>query len=655
LSFSHHSFLIQFFFSSLAAMDFPTLVRRADNASGNSTDTTTSASASNLLSTFIPLILVALVWLSAFLVLRPRYSWKYAPRTNSRLLRPNQYTQPLGSSLFGWFGEFWRIPEHVVLQNQSLDAFLFLRFLKICVVISLVGIAITWPILFPVYATGKAGLTQLDILTSANIAPSVNGVNNFRFFAPALVAWLYVGFILYMITRETIYYINLRQAYLMNPAYAAKLPSRTVLFTSVPQDLLEESKIRAILGPSVKRVWFPCETDKLDDLVDERDKAAFKLEAAETKLIMTAHGNRLKHLEQLKKKGETAPEDVESGQSETDISRWVQPKDRPTHRLKLLIGKKVDTIDHSRAELERLPPLIEAERAIQRSGEGKKTPSVFVEFATLADAQAAYQSLTHHLPLKMAPRFTGMNPTEIIWGNLKIGGVSRFIRVALVTSFVIALIIFWSLPVAFVGFVSNIKMWADPTGPTPWLSWLNKIPSKIFGVISGLAPSVLLAVLMALLPPILRLAAKLGGAPTRADVEYTVSNYYFGFQVVQVFLVATISSAASKAAIQIVQNPSSILNLLSTSIPGANTLYLSYFIVQGLGVVSGLLTAAAGLVVTPLLAKFLGSTPRKLFLRWNRMNTLSYGTVYPIYVNLLVIGKFFRKMSFTVVHCTNHL
>jgi hypothetical protein len=62
-------------------------------------------------------------------------------------------------------------------------------------------------------------------------------------------------------------------------------------------------------------------------------------------------------------------------------------------------------------------------------------------------------------------------------------------------------------------------------------------------------------------------------------------------------------------------------------------------VLQGLGVVSGMLASVAGLVVKPLLAKFLGSTPRKLFLRWNSLSALNYGTVFPIYTNLLVIGK----------------
>jgi hypothetical protein len=132
--------------------------------------------------------------------------------------------------------------------------------------------------------------------------------------------------------------------------------------------------------------------------------------------------------------------------------------------------------------------------------------------------------------------------------------------------------------------------------------------------------------------------ARLSGSPTQSDVEYTVSNYYFAFQVVQVFLVTTFSSAASSAVTDIIKNPGSAPSLLSATLPKAANFYLSYTVVQGIGVVAGMLVGIAGLFITPLLAKFLGSTPRKLFLRWNQLAGFGFGTMFPIYTNLLIIG-----------------
>ena len=163
-----------------------------------------STSASSLLSTLAPVAVVAFVWLIVFVIVRPRAGWKYAPRSQSKML-PQQYvhsnfhtrknadttyslyTPSLPSGKFNWLSALWAIPDTFVLTHQSLDSYLFLRFLKLSVVACLVGCCITWPILFPVNATGGAGQHQLDVLTMSNVD------SPWRFFAHAGCAWLYFG------------------------------------------------------------------------------------------------------------------------------------------------------------------------------------------------------------------------------------------------------------------------------------------------------------------------------------------------------------------------------------------------------------------------------------------------------------------------------
>lgn len=146
----------------------------------------------------------------------------------------------------------------------------------------------------------------------------------------------------------------------------------------------------------MKNVWLATDVEKLEELVGEREDAAMKLEAAETKLITMANTNRAKA---LKKQGnaEGADEAPEAGNVADDESgsvaaRWVKSSDRPTHRLKMLIGKKVDTINWCRSEIERLTPEIEELQEKHRNGDAKLVSSVFVEFYLQSDAQGAYQS-----------------------------------------------------------------------------------------------------------------------------------------------------------------------------------------------------------------------------------------------------------------------
>jgi calcium permeable stress-gated cation channel len=63
------------------------------------------------------------------------------------------------------------------------------------------------------------------------------------------------------------------------------------------------------------------------------------------------------------------------------------------------------------------------------------------------------------------------------------------------------MIIFWAIPVAFVGSISNINYLTDKVH---FLHFILDIPPAILGIVTGLLPSVMLAVLMALLPIILR-------------------------------------------------------------------------------------------------------------------------------------------------------
>ncbi|PNS18358.1 hypothetical protein CAC42_6175 [Sphaceloma murrayae] len=591
-----------------------------------------TASLSTLFATLVPVLVFAVVYFALFLILRAKFPRKYQPRSTVASLHPNERSPKLPDGLYNWFAGFWQIPDTYVLNHHSLDGYLLLRFLKQAVVTCLVGMVITWPILFPVNATGGAGGGGFDAINIGNINNSY-----YRYFAHVGCAYLFFGYILYMITRESIYYINLRQAYLLSPLYSSRLSSRTVLFTSVPEEYTDETKLRHILGSSVKRVWVATDTKELDDLVEQREKAAMKLEAAEVKLIRNANGARIKS-EKKGGSGKTANTTATSVELENGhgrASQWLNPKDRPTHKLKPLIGKKVDTIDWARTEIVRLNPLIEKEQLKHKGLEVQKVNSVFVEFTTLAEAQAAYQSLTHHQVLHMAPRFTGITPGEVIWKNLRIKWWERIIRLILTTAFVTVLIIFWSVPVAFVGSISNVQALTELL---PFLSFINNVPGVILGLITGLLPSILLAVLMALLPIILRLMAKLSGDPTLSAVELSTQNYYFAFQIVHAFLICTLGSAASAVVQQVSQNPGAVPSLLATNIPKASNFYLSYFVLQGLAVVSSMLLQLTGLIIFLVLSKLLDNTPRKAYKRFISLAGVGWGTLFPIYTNLFVIA-----------------
>lgn len=168
------------------------------------------------------------------------------------------------------------------------------------------------------------------------------------------------------------------------------------MFASVPEDYLNEAKIRRMYGnDKVKNVWISTDASELEKKVKEREKVAMKLEAAEIKLIKAANAARLKAIKTGGDVESTQEEDMAlhtfDGESGSVAARWIKTAERPTHKLKPIIGKKVDTINWARNEIERLTPEIEAEQARHRVADAKFVCSVFVEFVNQTEAQAAYQ------------------------------------------------------------------------------------------------------------------------------------------------------------------------------------------------------------------------------------------------------------------------
>jgi len=119
----------------------------------------------------------------------------------------------------------------------------------------------------------------------------------------------------------------------------------------------------------------------------------------------------------------------------------------------------------------------------------------------MAAAEKAFNDHQHRRPTDYSSRQMGVLPNEVIWKNLGMGAKNRALRHVVATIAICALIIFWSIPVAIVGVISNVNYLTENV---PFLGFIDNIPPVILGVVTGLLPVVLLAVLMALVPVICR-------------------------------------------------------------------------------------------------------------------------------------------------------
>lgn len=120
-------------------------------------------------------------------------------------------------------------------------------------------------------------------------------------------------------------------------------------------------------------------------------------------------------------------------------------------------------------------------------------------------------------------------------------------------------------------------------------------------------------------------------------VELFVQKAYFAFQVVQVFLVTTLTSAASAAFTDILENPIKAKDVLATNLPMASNFYLSYILIQCLASSGTNLMQVFSLIRHYGLSK-LSSLPRAQYRTWHRLQPARWGGLFPIYANMGVIG-----------------
>ncbi|PKX88197.1 DUF221-domain-containing protein [Aspergillus novofumigatus IBT 16806] len=329
--------------------------------------------------------------------------------------------------------------------------------------------------------------------------------------------------------------------------------------------------------------------------------------------------------------------------------KYIREKDRDTMRLPIfglswmpslwLIGKKVDTIDYCRKEIARLNLEIEIDQ--QHPEKFPLMNSAFIQFNHQVAAHMACQAVSHHLPKQMAPRTVEISPDDVIWDNMSIKWWERYLRTFGILTIVCAMVVGWAFPVAFTGLLSQLSYLENAF---TWLSWISKLPDWLISAIQGILPPLFLAILMALLPLILRFLCRAQGLHTGMAIELTVQNYFFAFLFVQLFLVVAISSSFS-TIIDNVTNVTSWPELLAQNIPSSSNYFFSYMILQALSVSAGALVQIVGLFSWFILAPLLDNTARKKWGRTTNLNQMQWGTFFPVYTTLASIGLIYCVIS----------
>ncbi|KAG8960835.1 hypothetical protein FRC03_006078 [Tulasnella sp. 419] len=622
-----------------------------------------SASTATFVTALVTNAAVAGIQLAIFTVLRPHFKAIYEPRTY--IPDEPKRVQSLASSMLMWPIAIVRSDYTEIKRTNGMDSYFFVRYLRMMCRVFLPIWLLSWALFMPLHSVGTtAGKTGLDKFTFGNVATTQQA----RYAAHLIFLYFMAGWIFWNIKKEMRHFIAARQRHLVDPEHSSSAQANTVLITGVPKKFLDEGVLAQLfshLPGGAKAIWLNRNLKELPDLYDRRMKACNKLEGAEKNLLQTA---AKLHLKAEKAKAKTGDDSkitkdlADPLDPEASLVDQLVPRDqRPTHRLPPFkwmpfglpfMGQKVDTIDWCKQEILETTEALEKGRDTLRAdidrpgtGEDETYPplnSAFVLFNQQIAAHLAAQSLTHNEPYRMAGKYTEVAPEDVIWGNLGLNPYEQKIRTAISYAATAGLIIFWAIPVAGVGIISNVYGLCESYS---WLAWICGLPKVVVGLLQGVLPPVLLAVLMALLPIVLRLLAQFEGIPRRTGLELSLMTRFFIFQVIHSFLIVTLSGGLIRALPGLLQNPTSVPSLLAQNLPEASTFFLTYIILQGFTNTAGGLLQIVPLILYYVKLFLLGSTPRSIYNIKYVLRNVAWGTLFPSVSLITVIALVYTPLQ----------
>lgn len=126
--------------------------------------------------------------------------------------------------------------------------------------------------------------------------------------------------------------------------------------------------------------------------------------------------------------------------------------------------------------------------------------------------------------------------------------------------------------------------------------------------------------------------------PSVSMVELFTQTAYFAFQVIQVFLVTTLTSAASGAIIDVLMDPKTAMDVLAANLPSSSNFYISYILIQCLANAGTALLHPIDILRHAILGR-IAQLPRSHYRLWRSMRPTRWGRDFPVFTNLGVIGE----------------
>ncbi|KAL2005535.1 hypothetical protein VTN00DRAFT_2746 [Thermoascus crustaceus] len=500
----------------------------------------------------------------------------------------------------GWHAWFSRLPklslDEELITEQGMDGYFFLRLLRTALKMFLPLTAIIIPLLLPLDLTAGASAAGLDKLSWANLQMGQIA----RFWGHLVAALVVVAYVCYILVSEFRELIRIRQVYLLKSCHSQHQSARIVLVTDIPKSKLHEDTLArdyARFNGGPVKIWINRDVSSLTRIVEKRNRLVCKLEAVLTEELRQTRKSLLKRFRK-----------DSDGRTPMSIARDIQD-----------LNKKIT----------------QQQKDIKSF---RKLPSAFLQFADPVTAHQVQQVVADSVPLSMVPHMIAAD-NDVIWSNLSLRWWQRFIKKLIIVGCVIGLTVFWVVPIALTGLLSQV-VYLD--GKIAWVQRLSDsaLGRMWLGLIQGLVPQLLLSILMVLFPEILLALVRRQGQVTRSAIELSLQGHYFVFLFLQVFLVVSISSSITTVIPEVLNNLQSAPSILAKNVPKASDYFYSYLLLQAVTQCALSLRQLPNAIWQWLLMLLWAQTPRKNWSCITQRSMMRWGLVYPVFTNLACICKF---------------
>ncbi|PNS17283.1 hypothetical protein CAC42_6966 [Sphaceloma murrayae] len=292
-----------------------------------------------------------------FIILRWRLTRIYRPKT---YLVPERQRVPIPpSGPWQWIAPIFTTSNSTIISRCGLDAYYFLRFLRMLLKIFIPMALVILPILIPI---NRYSGSQDNRATGVNELgwPNVSPPSIRRLWAHLLLAVGSILWVCYVVYDELRGFIRIRQAYLTSPQHRIRASATTVLVSGIPRKWLTMEALSGlydVFPGGIRNIWINRDFDELLEKVQLRDKTARQLEDAETVLIkkcVKSHkqAEAKKAKEQghgLSRKQKKQQQELENEQADQTAQGQGTSSGDP-HKTRKNIHDAVDDFDHEEEE-----------------------------------------------------------------------------------------------------------------------------------------------------------------------------------------------------------------------------------------------------------------------------------------------------------------